>query len=339
MMILPCISAAVLVLASRVHGAEVDMRKEFAVRYNKAALSLSGDYLGALGQIQKAQGTVHRTDQMIVKWVPMKCSLLNLDLKKREEIKAGSRNILEIMEDRIGGKTFIRKTFKEAKEYTAELFIASVMGKHEYFAEAICYSQSSKEAMPFIIYEHVKGPNSGDYANLPGTELKDIKRISAQLLKAMEDLHYHGFIHADLKPANVMIDEHGNVKVIDLGLGAYYQHITKRRGTRSTMAPELLDLVAGPVTEAIDFWAYGSTVADWLTRHLTGQRYCFCHLDKDGDTPDEMMKLRSIPKEFDVDARAFLMLFLQPFPAQRTFMTNEELDFIKRTPFLLNALV
>jgi len=49
-------------------------------------------------------------------------------------------------------------------------------------------------------------------------EEKQIKIWAAQIVLALEELHSKDIIYRDLKPENVVLDEKGNLHLIDFGL-------------------------------------------------------------------------------------------------------------------------
>ena len=64
--------------------------------------------------------------------------------------------------------------------------------------------------------------------------------ILRQVLRGLETLHEMGFIHSDVKPANIMIDRLGYVKLIDYGRAMLVnEKITLLLGTPVYMAPEV----------------------------------------------------------------------------------------------------
>ena len=64
-------------------------------------------------------------------------------------------------------------------------------------------------------------------------------RVFVQVAEALEHMHERGYVHADMKPTNVLITEHEMVKVIDLGQACPIGTVKKRiQGTPGYMAPE-----------------------------------------------------------------------------------------------------
>jgi serine/threonine-protein kinase len=63
--------------------------------------------------------------------------------------------------------------------------------------------------------------------------------IFSQIARGLSHMHERGFVHADIKPNNVLIGENNNVKIIDLGQACAIGTVKKRiQGTPGYMAPE-----------------------------------------------------------------------------------------------------
>ncbi|MBC8201378.1 MAG: serine/threonine protein kinase [Planctomycetes bacterium] len=73
---------------------------------------------------------------------------------------------------------------------------------------------------------------------LPKNHAKAVE-IFIQVATGLAHIHKRGFVHADIKPNNILIDENDKVKIIDLGQACAIGTVKKRiQGTPGYMAPE-----------------------------------------------------------------------------------------------------
>ncbi len=78
--------------------------------------------------------------------------------------------------------------------------------------------------------------DGGKLSIQPGVVIYMMRRV----LRGLEILHDKGFVHCDVKPANIMIDSLGYVKVIDYGRATKIdERVTFLLGTPVYMAPEM----------------------------------------------------------------------------------------------------
>ncbi len=80
--------------------------------------------------------------------------------------------------------------------------------------------------------------------------------LMRMMLKGLEALHQAGFIHSDIKPSNVMIDQFGYVKIIDYGRAVKpNEKVSILLGSPLYMAPE--NHRREPATEQSDIYGIG----------------------------------------------------------------------------------
>ena len=60
-----------------------------------------------------------------------------------------------------------------------------------------------------------------EYFNGKVIKLKSLLGVAKKMIKALKELHQHGYIHRDVKPDNVCIDKNGVLTLID------FEHMKK----------------------------------------------------------------------------------------------------------------
>ena len=70
---------------------------------------------------------------------------------------------------------------------------------------------------PFLVMEYVKGKSLSDLLDEGLTLRRSVEIISA-ITAALGEAHEQGIVHRDIKPSNVLINDRGQVKVLDFGL-------------------------------------------------------------------------------------------------------------------------
>lgn len=101
---------------------------------------------------------------------------------------------------------------------------------------------------------------------LPKTN-REALEIFLQIADALGHMHTKGFVHADMKPTNVLITESGKTKVIDLGQACPIGTVKKRiQGTPGYMAPEQAQREA--IDERTDVYNLGAMMYWVLVREV-----------------------------------------------------------------------
>lgn len=127
-----------------------------------------------------------------------------------------------------------------------------------------------EDGRPFVVMELASGRTLNE---LVAAERMSIRRIAAvvdQILAGLAAIHAAGYVHGDIKTDNVVIEDGGRVKIIDLGLAC--EHSSEPRsvdedriisGTPQYLAPELA--IGAAKSVASDLYAVGVILYELLT--------------------------------------------------------------------------
>ena len=109
-----------------------------------------------------------------------------------------------------------------------------------------------------LILERVPGPDLQRYSDYS----LDVKiDFMAQICKGLMFIHEQGYIHGDLKPDNMLLDDSGEARLIDFGFAAPIgSDVEGVKGTWGYLAPEQTGGVLDPKT---DVYNLGATMY-WL---------------------------------------------------------------------------
>lgn len=140
-----------------------------------------------------------------------------------------------------------------------------------------------------------------------------------QLLHAVKHLHDRKVTHSDIKPSNIYLDEHFNLKLADLGWALKLPDerylISKRVGTRSYMAPEVVDATQKKPYNPFkaDMYSIGKTLYFLLTGQVQASN------DTSLSTDDEGLKSiwTSRLKCWDENLTDFIEKLLNKDPKER----------------------
>ncbi len=191
------------------------------------------------------------------------------------------------------------------------------------------YDVGQQNGIDFIVMEFVTGKTLDQLAPQKGLRLGETLSLAVQIADALVAAHSAGITHRDLKPTNIMVDEHGTVKVLDFGLAKLAQRadgsdttqtlggLTETGailGTVSYMSPEQAEGKA--VDPRTDIFSFGAV----LYEMVTGQRAFR------GETPmstisailrDEPIPLSQLTPEIPHDLEKIVTRCLRKDPERR----------------------
>lgn len=88
---------------------------------------------------------------------------------------------------------------------------------HPHIASLLDVGQDANGA-PYLVMEYVEGKPITTYVHEHELDLRARLRLFLKILDAVQSAHNHLVVHRDIKPGNVLVDEHGNPKLLDFGI-------------------------------------------------------------------------------------------------------------------------
>jgi serine/threonine-protein kinase len=116
-----------------------------------------------------------------------------------------------------------------------------------------------------LLMEHARGQTIEE--SKPN-DLVQTAAIFLDVARGLEALHHMGYVHADIKPNNIIVGPDGSVKIIDFGQSCPIGYVKPRiQGTPDYIAPEQVRRL--PLDQRTDVFNLGATLY-WV---LTGRPF------------------------------------------------------------------
>lgn len=118
----------------------------------------------------------------------------------------------------------------------------------------------------YIVSDLIEGRNLAEVIADNRPSQADACRMVAEVARILDYAHVLGFIHRDVKPANILLDDQGKVFLTDFGIAATVEelsHPTSSTGTLPYMSPE--QIAGEPVDSRTDVYSLGIVLVELLT--------------------------------------------------------------------------
>ena len=136
------------------------------------------------------------------------------------------------------------------------------------------YAIEESDDQMFIAMEYIEGKELKDIAGarhavpLP---IEDVINYAIQIAEGLKTAHNKGIIHRDIKSANIMLTEEGQIKIMDFGLakvhgGVQVTKVGTTLGTVAYMSPE--QTRGEEVDHRCDIWSLGVVLFEMLSGKL-----------------------------------------------------------------------
>ncbi|XP_022106066.1 beta-adrenergic receptor kinase 2-like isoform X1 [Acanthaster planci] len=139
---------------------------------------------------------------------------------------------------------------------------------------------------------------------------KEVQFYATEIILGLEHMHNRSVVYRDLKPANILLDENGHVRISDLGLACDFSKKKPHAsvGTHGYMAPEVLSKGLAYDSSA-DWFSFGCMLYKLLKGHSPFRQ----HKTKDKHEIDRMTLTMDVefPDSMSEEMRSLLEGLLQ----------------------------
>uniref|UniRef100_A0A7M4EZY0 G protein-coupled receptor kinase n=1 Tax=Crocodylus porosus TaxID=8502 RepID=A0A7M4EZY0_CROPO len=161
---------------------------------------------------------------------------------------------------------------------------------------------------------------------------KEMRFYATEIILGLEHMHNRFVVYRDLKPANILLDEHGHVRISDLGLACDFSKKKPHAsvGTHGYMAPEVLQKGTAYDSSA-DWFSLGCMLFKLLRGHSPFRQ----HKTKDKHEIDRMTLTVNVelPDSFSPELKSLLEGLLQRDVSKRLGCQGRSAQEVKEHPF------
>ena len=133
---------------------------------------------------------------------------------------------------------------------------------------------ATRDGLPYLVMEYVDGTPILEWCDEARLPVADRLRLFCQVGRAVQHAHRSLVVHRDLKPSNILVDPHGEVKLLDFGIAKLLAEDAPGEATRTGMramtpayaSPELVR--GDPITTASDVYQLGLLLCQLLCGRL-----------------------------------------------------------------------
>ncbi|XP_021370449.1 beta-adrenergic receptor kinase 2-like isoform X1 [Mizuhopecten yessoensis] len=161
---------------------------------------------------------------------------------------------------------------------------------------------------------------------------REVRFYAAEVILGLEHMHNRFVVYRDLKPANILLDENGHVRISDLGLACDFSKKKPHAsvGTHGYMAPEVLSK-GTPYDSSADWFSLGCMLYKLLKGHSPFRQ----HRTKDKHEIDRMTMTMNVelPDSMTCEMKALLEGLLQRSVDDRLGCMGRGAQEVKEHPF------
>jgi serine/threonine protein kinase/beta-lactam-binding protein with PASTA domain len=166
--------------------------------------------------------------------------------------------VVKVLNDNYASEHTVRERFESEAVIAANITHPNVVSIRDH---------NVSDNLVYLVMEYVRGRNLEQVIQERGRFTpRQALSVLEQICHGLSSAHSEGIIHRDMKPANVLLSDIGEVKVTDFGLARAASAHTQSATLVATLSHVSPELVSGsPADSRSDIYALGITIYQMLT--------------------------------------------------------------------------
>ena len=167
------------------------------------------------------------------------------DVYEGVDTRLGRTVAIKLLKADLANDPNFESRFRQEAQASARMAHPTIVRVYDAGEDVTVDSNGNTNRHPFIVMEYVNGKLLRDLLHERRLTLQEAIDFETGVLTALEFSHRAGIVHRDIKSANVMITEAGQVKVMDFGIAravsensATVAHTSGIVGTAQYFSPE-----------------------------------------------------------------------------------------------------
>ena len=244
----------------------------------------------------------------------------------------GTPYALKVLDpDRTGGDPDFKRRFSREAEFAMTLH-------HRHLIPVLDAGEDPELGVCYILMAYMPGGSVKDRVRSQGRlPVAEAVSIVARIAAALEVAHYHGVVHRDIKPDNILFDADGTPRLGDLGVARFEDEARRVEstakgsiiGTPAYMAPEQME-DAHRIDARADIYSLGVVLFEMLAGKRPYEGCSAMELMAKAIRGEPLLDVRAANPEVPEAVARALSLMAAPRPEDRPQTVRDVVDLLDR---------
>ncbi len=235
-------------------------------------------------------------------------------------------------------RTGAKDTSPEHKQRFAQEANLMMTMRHRNLVRVYDAGEDAERGICYIMMEYMPGGTLKDRIVAHGAmPVSEAISIAAQIAEALAMAHFHGVIHRDVKPDNILFAADGTPKLADLGVAKFIKDDSEGTetmqgtiiGTPAYMAPEQI-IDSSHIDARADIYSLGVALYEMLTGKRPNYGSTVMGMLAKAVKGEPLPDVRTMRPEVSASVAYVLSLMCAPKPENRPVTSRAAADLLVR---------